>query len=42
MHDVVVVGGASRMPVVRAKLEELLPPHYQTALHMTDETINAV
>lgn len=42
VHDVVVVGGASRMPGLRAHLEKMFPAHYQTQLHMTDEKLNAV
>ena len=42
VHDVVVVGGASRMTGLRGKLEAMFPAHYQTSLHMTDATINAV
>lgn len=38
----VVVGGASRMPGLRAHLEKLFPTHNQTQLHMTDATLNAV
>lgn len=42
VHDVVVVGGASRMTGLRDRLELMFPAHFQTSLHMTDATINAV
>jgi hypothetical protein len=42
VHDVVVVGGASRMTGLRDRLEAMFPAHFQTSLHMTDATINAV
>ena len=40
MDDLVVVGGASRMPWLRSNLRKLFPA--STAMHMTDEAINAV
>ena len=42
VHDVVVVGGASRMPGLRGHLEKLFPVHYQAQLHMTDAVVDAV
>ena len=42
MQDVVVVGGASRMPGLRAHLEKMFPRDSLTRLHMTDAALNAV
>jgi 1,6-anhydro-N-acetylmuramate kinase len=40
VDDLVVVGGASRMPWLRKALRAYFPRH--TAMHMTDAAINAV
>ena len=40
VDDLVVVGGASRMPWLRKALRKSFPQ--RTAMHMTDAAINAV